>query len=1011
MVIFVISKKMLSEAMLKKITFAVLILSVSTFAQISLQEMRDFKFACSLFEDGMYHLSFSEFQKFIKNYPESRLIEEAWFLSAESMFKLGEYDSALKFYLYLLSQIPNTKFKDKANYRLGEIYLKGKNFKQAIEKFKLAIESSTDESLISQSAYQLGEIYFEQGDFKNALRYYTLSYEVDTTGEIAPFSIFSSALVYQKQGKFQDAIDKYKDLIQRFEKNGLKFEKILKRAKLNLIDCYYRVKDYGEVVKMVRDFLNEGIEDEKILFVLAESYYELNLLDSAKVCYELYLERFPTGDFVRHSAYSLGWIYYKRKDYDKAIQVFDTLSRGDDEIAELSLFYLGDVKKVSADTVGAISAFENFVKRSKANPTLKTLANYELGLIYFSMGKYDSAIVHLEKIGVGDTSDVNIKAFELLAQSYMRRGDYSKSAAILRMIRGEMKLPTERETINIYSEGLALMHEGKFNESIKAFEEYVSKFPNDVNIELALLYLGEMYYKVGDYEKARRYYGEVLKRFPQSPNIEQSLYSIAWSYFKEGNYKESANQFEKFLSKYSTGERALDARLRLADSYFMLKNYKLAESHYLSYVRLFGDKEGADYAYFQLSRIYLQQRQLMRSLEMLNLLLNKFPNSSLAPTAKYQIGWIYFQDKNYTPAINSFREVVDKYPNSEVAPKALYGIGDAYYNMGKYELALNAYLEVIEKYPDSKYAEDVILGIQYSLSAQGKNPSLVDELISKSRNPNFIEVASLKKAEFQVSQGNYLEGINLYKKFIANYPDSKFLPKVYYEIGRAYEALGKNLEAFEIYKNLVSRYPLSEFSQNALIRLAWIEFTLSRYNEAIEHLGKIQTTMRFYDEVLYLMGLCYFSVGDTVKAVEKFSETIAKFPDSDFSDRGRVEIAKILINSNKISESLEILKPVVLNRATDEVSAQAQYLYAEAYFKLGDIDEAILQFLRVKYLYGDYVKFLPMAYYRLSECYEIKGELSKSIQFLNDILKMNITDEMKARVLEKLEKLKTKSQS
>ncbi len=994
--------------MLKKFTLFFLLLSTSLFAQVNLQEMRDFKFAYSLFEDRMYQLAFSEFQKFIMNYPESKLAEEARFFSAESMFKLGEYDTALKIYLSLLSDLPNTRFKDRANYRIAEIYLKRKNYTSAIENFKRTIENSSDKLLISQSAYYLGDIYFGQGDYKNALRYYTLSYEVDTTSEVAPFSLFSIGLTLQKQAKFQDAIEKYKSLLEKFSRKDGELNKLLNDAKLNLVNCYYELGNHREVAGLAREILSSGVENEKVIFILGESYYAIGLYDSAMFYYENYLKNFPNGELKNHSLYSIGWIYYKQGNYGKAIQIFDSLSKGGDEIANFSLYYLGEVKKASGDTVGSILTFKSFVERNKNYSKLFALANYELGLIYFSQGKYDSAIVYLEKIHIDDTTGIGVKAFELLAQSYIRQGNYSKGASILRMIRNEMKLSTESEAINIYTEGVALMQEGKFDEAIKVFEEFLSRFPNNSNVEWSLLYLGEMHYKLGDYRNARRYYAEVLNRFPRSRNAEQALYSVAWSYFKEGEYKEAAKQFEKFLSIYSTGKRALDARLRLADCYFMMKNYKQAESNYLSFVRLFGNQEGADYAYFQLSQIYLRQRQLMRSLEMLNLLLDRFPDSPLAPSAKYQMGWIYFQDKNYTPAINSFREVVEKYPDSEVAPKALYGIGDAYYNMGRYELALKSYLEVIEKYPNSRYSEDAISGIQYSLSAQGKNPNLVDDLISKSKNPDFLELVLMKKAEFQISQGNYSEGINLYKKFIANYPGSKFLQKAYYDLGRAYESTGKNFEAVEIYKNLVSNYPLSEYAQNALVRLGWLKFNLGEFSEAIGYLGKVETKVKFYDEVLYLIGLNYLSLGDTAGALRKFSEVVNKFQNSDFSDRARVKLGEILLNYDKANEAIEILKPVVTHRATDEVSAEAQYLYAESFFKLGDIDGAILQFLRVKYLYGEYVKLLPMTYYRIAQCYESKGDYSKAIQFLNEILKMHITDEMKAKVFENLEQLKTK---
>jgi TolA-binding protein len=988
--------------MSKKLWMVVFFLAGLVSAQVLQREYKDFKFAYSLFEDGMYQLAFSEFQKFIKNYPESKFVEEAHFFSAESMFKLGDYDSALKIYMGFLVEFPTTRFKDRVNFRIGEIYLKKGNQNIAIEKFKNAIETSSDKLLISHSAYYLGEIYFERRDFNNALRYYKLSFEADTSSDVAPFSLFSIALIYQQQGRFKEAVEHYKNLIGKFGKLKLK---VINDAKLNLIDCFYRTGDYYELVNFARAILSEGFEDEKILFALAEGYYSIGLLDSAKFYYDKYLERFPKGNYLKHSLYSIGWIYIKKNDYPSAIQIFDSLSKGDDEIAKSSFLLLAQVKKTSGDTAGAISTYKNFLAKYQDYSNYYVRANYELGLIYFAKGDYDSAIVFLEKIHIDDTSAVKVKALELLAQSYLRRGDYLRGASTFSMLRTELNI---LNSDNLFSEGVAWMQGGKYDEAIKVFNEFLSKFPNDKNSHWAIFYLGELHYKIGDYKNARGYYLELLNRFPNSPNIEGAIYSIAWTYFKEGNYNESAKQFEKFLSKYPTGKRALDARLRLADSYFMMKNYKSAEANYLSFVRLFENQDGADYAYFQLSQIYLRQRQLMRSIEMLNLLLKKFPNSTLAPTAKYQIGWIYFQDKNYSPAISHFREVVEKYPQSEVAPKALYGIGDAYYNMGKYELAISAYLEVIEKYPESKYAVDAITGIQYSLSAQGKNPNLVDEFIVKSKNPEFSQLALIKKAEFQVSQGNYENAINIYKKFVANYPESKVLPDVIYKIGETYELWGKSVDAVEVYKNLIATFPLNHNSQRALVRLARIKFKSREYNETLEYLAKVQTSVKFYDEVLYLTGLTYLSLKDTSNAIKKLLTLMNEFSNSDYADRARVKIAEILINQGKFNDAIELVKPIAMNRPIDEVSAEAQYIYAEALFKLGEIDEALLQFLRVKYLYSNFEEILPRAYVRLSECYEIKGEIEKAIQFLNDALKMNLTDEMRKGVLEKIEKLKTK---
>jgi TolA-binding protein len=931
---------------------------------------------------------------------------------------------ALKNYIEFLNIYPSSYLRDRVHFRLGEIYLKLKNYTRAIRHFKNSLEFSKDNSLISQSAYWIGEIYFKMDDFKNALKYYSISYEAMPDGNVAPYSLFSMAWIYEKEKNFTKAKEHYEKLLSEFSSENVP-TRILNETKLHLINCYFNLENYIDVIRAGVDLLVSTNTENRsqILYLIAESYYRLNQLDSAQIYFEKFINEYPDDKLASSALYSLGWIKFKMKDYSGAISIFDSLSGLEGKIGMLSLFHLAKVKKISGDTSGAIADYRKFLNRfdAKYDDDLKyvnlyTRANLELGLIYFDAGQYDSASIILEKLSenaslMADSNlrKLTVEGLKLLARSYLKLDNYAQALRIFRLLKNEFELIKDDKADVLLGEGLALMKLGEFQMAVQIFKEIISKFKDYPRFEEALFYLAESYYRTGNFKLARENYLKILNKFPKTERKEEVLYSIAWTYFKERNYSEAAKHFGEFLKEFRVGNYALDAKLRIADCYYLLKDFDKALKLYLSYVRLHPRERNADYAYFQIAQIYLKQRRVRSALGTLQLIRKRYPDSPLIPNVMYQMGWIYFRDKNYNPAIASFREVARMYPDHQLAPKSLYAIGDSYYNMEEYEFAIKAYLKVIERYPESKYAGDAVTGIQYCLSAQGKDPELVDDIISKSGNSTFYQIAMLKKAEFQFLQKQYSEAIKTYRKFIKTYPRSKKLPEAIFNLARTYELEGKHLEAKEIYINLISRYPLNPFSQRALVQLGKLKIKEKDYLKAIEFFSKVGTDADVYDEALYLSGICYLALGDTVNAVRKFSKVIDEFTNSDYSDRSKVEMGKILLAQGKPDDALELFKSIVKNRTPDEISAEAQYQIAETMFKSENIDEAILQYLRVRYLFGEHRRFLLLSYLRLSECYEKKGDIKRAIQFLNEVIKLSTDKDIKSQAERRLTELKIKS--
>ena len=107
----------------------------------------------------------------------------------------------------------------------------------------------------------------------------------------------------------------------------------------------------------------------------------------------------------------------------------------------------------------------------------------------------------------------------------------------------------------------------------------------------------------------------------------------------------------------------------------------------------------------------------------------------------------------------------------------------------------------------------------------------------------------------------------------------------------------KFLEAAEKY-HLVAENPKAFMLKNiAELREAEMELAAGDNNKSIEMLQKIageESKNIYADKALYLMGRIYeFGLNDSSKAIEKYEELLAKYPNSLYLDDARDEILKL----------------------------------------------------------------------------------------------------------------------
>lgn len=109
-----------------------------------------------------------------------------------------------------------------------------------------------------------------------------------------------------------------------------------------------------------------------------------------------------------------------------------------------------------------------------------------------------------------------------------------------------------------------LFKAGSHANAVKAFQEFLKKYPDSLHIPNANYWLGNAQFALKDYQGALDTYQGLLKDFPDTPKTADVLYGIAGC--QQGLKRPTAahKTLKQLIAKYPTSEAAVKAKKMLA---------------------------------------------------------------------------------------------------------------------------------------------------------------------------------------------------------------------------------------------------------------------------------------------------------------------------------------------------------------------------------------------------------------------------------------------------------------
>jgi tetratricopeptide (TPR) repeat protein len=578
-------------------------------------------------------------------------------------------------------------------------------------------------------------------------------------------------------------------------------------------------------------------------YMLGQRYLQAGQLEKAKSIYQELYNQHP-NNFQYFEA--LNNVYLRLKDYQGSLQIIqDRMKKIPPDANMYGL--LGSTYYLMGNSEQAYKVWDEALQNLPPDPMkYRIIANYVL-----DRRDFDKAIEILNK-GKNESNDPVIFSYQL-AELYALTMRFTKAAEeyvfILNKV-PEQVTNVQNKIFNYINKPDAL------KKTIEVFESN-SGDNQSINYLLARLYVENK-----EYRKAFDLY---LKIDKDNKRQGQDLIKLAELIYSDGNYQTAAEYYKEILDRFSGSPLISRAKLGYAKTLEALSEQNTGESWkpyhkfnsisadkideivkaYSQIIAQYPNTDVSYESYLRLGEMKLySQGDLSAAKEYFSKILNNAPLSVFRSRAEMETGKIELIEGNLDEAAKHFQKVANQ-----------SNIPEDERNGGKYLLAR------IDFYKGNfKAAKNQLVQILRNLSDNYANDAIELSFLLNTTMNDSSELVRFADAEFLADQKKFSEAADKYR-LVAQNPKAFML-----------QSIAELREA---------EMELAEGNNDKTIAL--LQAIVSEGDKNI-----------YADKALYLLGRIYeFSLNDSSKAIEKYEELLAKYPNSLYLDNARDEIIKL----------------------------------------------------------------------------------------------------------------------
>ena len=617
------------------------------------------------------------------------------------------WNEAIRAFEDFIKLFPESKRIDEAYRFLVQSYLNARNYKLALESLEKADLSSDEmKEAYQKIAFYRGIEQFNNLEYSQALQQFDKSLKFGNLNELLKAkAFFWKAETYYRMKLYQEAIQSYND----FRNSPVAFNtEELDRLDYNLGYAYFQLSDFSKAIDPFRTFVSNASSDlmnekgdalnrigdcffAQANYNSASDYYNRAAqIDGADVDYAILQKgicegladkdiqkiktlqaltsNYPGSNFKDDAYFEIAQSYVKMADTKQAIDNLEKLvdNYPNSELAPASYVQLGLLFYNSDNNTAAIKYYKATINKFPGSEAAKD-ALVGLKNIYIDLNKVDEYFAFVN--GMGDLAPV-ISSTEQDSLSYISAekvymtGNCKEAAGAFEKY--TIQYPTGKYLVNAhYYKGDCNYQSKQFDEALSSFD-YVIQQSDNMFTEQALLGCARIQLDKKEYKKAIELYSRLEENFPTPANKKEAFVAMMRSEFKLNNYNNALKDSRQVLTLNKLAPELIrEARYVAARSLQETDRIALAIEEYKMISNEVMSIEGAE-AKYRLAELYVMKNEYTQAeKEILDFSEKSSPHEYWIARSFILWAEIFSHKGDYFQGIQTLESIIDYYENTD----------------------------------------------------------------------------------------------------------------------------------------------------------------------------------------------------------------------------------------------------------------------------------------------------------------------------------------------------------
>lgn len=169
----------------------------------------------ALFEKGSYYESIQTMNSLLDNYPDSKLVPQARFYLGQAYKETDENDNAIVNFQFLLDDYPEYSEKKGVRFQLARAQAEVERYGQAVKNLELFLEKVENRALRDQALFLLARCHFHLGEYDVAMETFRTLARQTSSFSVRNESYFWLASSLSKAGDHERAIETIDELVTK----------------------------------------------------------------------------------------------------------------------------------------------------------------------------------------------------------------------------------------------------------------------------------------------------------------------------------------------------------------------------------------------------------------------------------------------------------------------------------------------------------------------------------------------------------------------------------------------------------------------------------------------------------------------------------------------------------------------------------------------------------------------------------------------------------------------------